>query len=171
MMMMMSGRRELRRRRCVALLCLCLAVLLQALSTRCSWGAFSAPASQPQTGGAGVTTAANRLQRLKRIKTHVAWQWSAYCKEEGDNQRDPSKHDEAFVLEFLKREESGQLPKLTLASAELVQALKDYQRTGGSDAIKKWHNYSYTEGFGLKDPKLNSADFVREFLDLHSTPK
>ncbi|CAK0866472.1 unnamed protein product [Prorocentrum cordatum] len=108
---------------------------------------------------------AQRLLELREVKPCVAWQWGRYCADEGGGDQDPLRHGESFIREFLAREAAGRLPAVRLATPAMVKRLRRFQRQGGAEATRAWHDYARTEGLGIKDPRLNAAELVQRFLD------
>lgn len=112
-----------------------------------------------------------RLHQLRRAKPAATWQWAQYCMEHGTGVRNPQKLPETFVQRFLAREAEGSLPYVELATEPMADKVRAFQRSGGKDASKVWDDYSFAAGFGIRDPRYNTAQLVQGFLDLYVTPK
>lgn len=105
------------------------------------------------------------MKEIQRSDPSGKEQWDAYTDQFGHGVRDPSKHDNEFLVEFLTSLRNGVRyePKNTLADL-----LKEGQRK--SAAWKRcWSAYCQQFGNGLNDPLKHDAAFCSGFLEFLAT--
>jgi len=109
----------------------------------------------------------DKIKQMQRNDECAKVQWWTYCDQHGDRVRDPSKHDDHFLTNFITQYEAGARMDMTEAPtgmATLLDLVKEGQR---KSAIWKeaWSQYCMIHGGGMNDPKKHDQSFLIAFLD------
>lgn len=113
--------------------------------------------------------------------------WHQYCDQSGDGVRDPSRHDEVFLLAFLQHVGSGTSsqsrvdPNQAMGHGQferqggphcfedLVGCIKAAQKSS-ADVKEQWHQYCDMMGSGVRDPGAHDSSFLQDFIVHYGVP-
>jgi len=110
------------------------------------------------------------VKEAQRSDPMARQQWGFFCSAEGNNIRDPTKHEAEFLQKFLEGYQNG---TLSLSGggvhaggdpSELVAIVKIAQKTSKVFG-NAWKAYCATYGRGVNDPTKHDYDYLRGFLD------
>mmetsp|Transcript_106946 Transcript_106946/g.300747 ORF Transcript_106946/g.300747 Transcript_106946/m.300747 type:complete len:467 (-) Transcript_106946:94-1494(-) len=136
----------------------------------------------PKSGGAPEALI-SEVKSVQRHSTELRDMWHDHCDTRGSGIRDPGRHSESFLQEFLTQvqatDTSISWPSTQVETAEkgaLISQVKRLQ-VSSKEAKDQWHEYCDTEGGGSRDPARHNVAFIREFLrrmgeqdDVHVQP-
>lgn len=116
-----------------------------------------------------TTQASNELveqvKEMQRRSTHCMEIWRLMCESNGNNVRDPARHEPAFLHRFLTKcrgvqEQDDPEPDAPLG---LVEEVKRVQSLSAQHR-HEWHHYCDTQGDRVRDPARHRVEFLEGFL-------
>jgi hypothetical protein len=113
----------------------------------------------------GKDTLVAQIKEMQRQQEGAKEQWWAYCDSNGKGKRDPMKHDQAFLANFMSAYNSGIRYEEKIDS-ELVSQVKTIQRDGGK---QQWWAYCDESGGGVRDPAKHDDSFLLTFITSYSS--
>lgn len=109
------------------------------------------------------------IKGMQRDDQVAKEQWWALCDHTGGGVRDPAKHDDAFLLTFIRKFQAGERFEVPLAAGpgNLGEMFKEFQRK--SKSFKEaWATYCDLHGTGKHDPNKQTQEFLVGFIDFLS---
>eukprot|EP00929_Paragymnodinium_shiwhaense_P009776 TRINITY_DN1140_c0_g1_i1.p1 TRINITY_DN1140_c0_g1~~TRINITY_DN1140_c0_g1_i1.p1 ORF type:complete len:238 (+),score=71.90 TRINITY_DN1140_c0_g1_i1:83-796(+) len=109
-----------------------------------------------------------KIKDLQRKDPEAKKQWWSYCAAEGGNIRDPAKHNEAFLGEFITNFESGmriELPEDSFSDKEKIAELIKLGNRKSTSWKAAWDMYCRGFGGGKMDPHKHDEQYISGFFD------
>jgi len=103
-----------------------------------------------------------QLKEMQRSDPTAKEQWGEYCAAEGDNVRDPSKHEPKFIRAFMKSYNAGE--RYECSASNLVDLFKEGQRKA-PDWKLAWSLYAQANGSGKNDPAKQDEAVLVDFMN------
>jgi len=104
-----------------------------------------------------------KVKNLQRGDVVAKEQWIAYAELQGENIRDPSKHNAAFLHAFLTQFQSG-VRLESISGANLGELVKEGQKKS-KNWKSVWSQYCQLYGGGMNDPVRHDTSFLVGFID------
>lgn len=110
-----------------------------------------------------------KIKELQKSDPDAKQQWIQYTTLEGNNVRDPAKHDAKFINNFLKKFNAGvRFGGVGMGGGDPVTQIKELQRTN-PDAKEQWILYCTTEGDNVRDPSKHDSSFIENFISNYNS--
>lgn len=110
-----------------------------------------------------------QIKDIQKTNPVAKEQWIKFTTKKGGGKRDPARHHQDFLRDFLttltvEMLQGGENSDSVLCGdPNLVAQIKEMQRTD-SDAKEQWHAYTQTVGDGNRDPARHTAEFIHGFI-------